>query len=48
MEALEKDSLFADELARDFREQLEDYYVLSFYETLPFKKLGLVDISYLV
>jgi hypothetical protein len=48
MEALKKDSLFADELARDFREQLEDYYVLSFYETLPFKKLGLVDISYLV
>ncbi|KAI9774757.1 MAG: hypothetical protein M1839_001624 [Geoglossum umbratile] len=42
MEALEKDSLFADELAQDFREQLEDYYVLSFYETLPFKKLGLI------
>jgi hypothetical protein len=47
IEALEKDCLFADELVRDFREQLEDYYILSFYETLPFKKLGLVDINYL-
>jgi len=38
MEAL-KDSLFADELADDFRHDLENYYVLSFYETLPFKNL---------
>jgi hypothetical protein len=46
MEALKKDSLFADDLAQDFRQQLEDYYVLSFYETLPFKKLGLVNICF--
>ncbi|KAI9764543.1 MAG: hypothetical protein M1840_008369 [Geoglossum simile] len=42
MEALKADSLFADDLVQDFRQQLEDYYVLSFYETLPFKKLGVV------
>ena len=42
MEALKKDSLFSDTLVEDFRHQLEDYYVLSFYETLPMEKLGLV------
>ena len=42
MEALKKDSLFSDILVGDFRHQLEDYYVLSFYETLPMGKLGLV------
>ena len=45
MEALKKDSLFSKELVEDFKHQLEDYYVLSFYETLPFKKLGLVSHS---
>jgi hypothetical protein len=43
MEALKADTLFADDLIKDFRQQLEDYYVLSFFETLPFKKLGLVS-----
>jgi hypothetical protein len=43
MTALRADTLFADDLVKDFRHQLEDYYVLSFYETLPFKKLGLVS-----
>ena len=42
MEALKKDSLFSDVLVGDFRHQLEDYYVLSFVETLPMGKLGLV------
>ncbi|KAI9859416.1 MAG: hypothetical protein M1813_006753 [Trichoglossum hirsutum] len=42
METLKTDSLFADDLVQDFRQQLEDYYVLSFYETLPFKKLGVI------
>ena len=42
MEALKKDSLFSDTLIGDFRHQLEDYYVLSFFETLPTGKLGLV------
>lgn len=42
MKALKKDSLFSDSLVRDFRHQLEDYYVLSFVETLPKGKLGLV------
>lgn len=43
MEALKSDSLFAESIVEDFRHQLEDYYVLSFYETLPFKNLGLVS-----
>ena len=43
MEALKSDSLFAESIIEDFRHQLEDYHVLSFYETLPYKKLGLVS-----
>ncbi|KAK7409054.1 hypothetical protein QQX98_008758 [Neonectria punicea] len=42
MEALKKDSLFADDLVQDFRQQLEDYYILSFFETRPMKKYGLI------
>ena len=42
MDALKRDSLFSDSLIDDFRHQLEDYYVLSFYETLPVGKLGIV------
>ncbi|SLM33335.1 P-loop containing nucleoside triphosphate hydrolase [Lasallia pustulata] len=42
MEALKKDSLFSDTLVRDFRHQREDYHVLSFFETLPMGRLGLI------
>ncbi|QKX60478.1 uncharacterized protein TRUGW13939_07623 [Talaromyces rugulosus] len=42
MEALKKDSLFSDNLVDDFRHQLEDYHVLSFYETLQMGNLGLI------
>lgn len=42
IEALKKDSLFAEGIIQDFRHQLEDFFVLSFFETLPYKKLGLV------
>jgi hypothetical protein len=42
MEALKKDSMFAEGITEDFRHQLEDFAVLSFYETLPYKKIGLV------
>ncbi|SLM39563.1 WD40/YVTN repeat-like-containing domain, partial [Lasallia pustulata] len=42
MEALKKDSLFSDALVEDFRHQLEDYHVLSFFETLPIGRLGLI------
>ena len=45
IEALKKDSLFQIVLAEDFRHQLEDYYVLSFFETHPTGKLGLVGLS---
>ena len=43
MEALKGDSLFADILVQHFRQLLEDYYILSFFETRPFKKLGTVS-----
>jgi hypothetical protein len=42
MEALKKDSPLLGTLTDDFRHQLEDYYVLSFYETLQMGKLGVV------
>lgn len=41
MEAL-KDSLLAKTLRDDFRQQLMDYKFISFFETLPFGKVGLV------
>ena len=44
MDALSKDNLFADDLVQDFRQQLEDYYILSFFETQPFKNVGLVSL----
>ncbi|RDW58022.1 hypothetical protein BP6252_13433 [Coleophoma cylindrospora] len=42
MEALKKDSLFGEELIKSFRYQIEDFYVLSFVETRPYRKLGLI------
>lgn len=42
LNALEKDSLFAEELAEYFKHQLEDYHVLSFYESLLYKNNGIV------
>jgi hypothetical protein len=42
MEALKKDSMFADGISEDFRHQLEEFVVLSFFETLSYKKIGLV------
>ncbi|KAI1743344.1 hypothetical protein F4680DRAFT_372991 [Xylaria scruposa] len=42
LEALKKDSLFADQLVQDFKQQLEDYYILSFVETQPYGSLGLI------
>ncbi|KAL0636312.1 hypothetical protein Q9L58_004769 [Maublancomyces gigas] len=42
MESLKKDNIFANELSRDFQLQLEDYYVLSFYETLSYGRFGVI------
>lgn len=39
---LKKDSFTSQDLIYDFRHQLEDYYFISFYETLPLGKIGLV------
>ena len=46
IEALKRDSLFADSLTQLFRHQLEDYSILSFFETRSYKKLGIVSCSY--
>lgn len=48
MEALKRNSIFAETLIDDFRQQLEDYPVLSFYETRPMGKLGIVSYTYRV
>jgi hypothetical protein len=42
LDAMKKDSLFADALEKDFQHLFEDYKILSFYETRPMGKLGLV------
>jgi len=47
MEALKRDSILADILADSFRHQLEDYQMISCYETRPQGKTGLVCISHL-
>lgn len=47
MESLKKDNIFANELSRNFQIQLQDYYVLSFYETLSYKKLGVVCLLFI-
>jgi len=44
LEALKRDSAYADSLTQHFRHQLEDYRILSFYETLPLGFLGIVSL----
>lgn len=40
MESLSRNSLLTEERSELFRHQLEDYYILSFYETLGRKVKG--------
>ncbi|OJZ87092.1 hypothetical protein ASPFODRAFT_205968 [Aspergillus luchuensis CBS 106.47] len=42
LKALSKGSLYALELSANFDKLLENYKYLSFYETLPFKSIGIV------
>lgn len=42
MEALKKDSLFSNEIVENFKHQLEDYRILSFYESIPLKTVGII------
>lgn len=42
MEVLKKDSLFGEELVKNFRHLIEDFYVLSFCETMTYGNIGLV------
>ena len=46
LEALKRNSAFADSLTQHFRHQLEDYYILSFYETRPLRGLGIVRLNH--
>jgi hypothetical protein len=43
MKALKADSLFSENIINDFRHQLEDLQVLSFFETRPLMGLHLVS-----
>jgi hypothetical protein len=43
LESLERDSLFASAQIDDFRSQLEDYQVLSFFETRASPHMGIVS-----
>lgn len=43
MKALKADSLFSENIINDFRHQLEDLQVLSFFETHPLMGLRLVS-----
>lgn len=40
LEVLKTHSLFSNEIIQDFKHQLEDYHILSFFEALPSKKFG--------
>jgi hypothetical protein len=40
LESMKKDSLYSEQLADSFQQQLFNYAVLSFYETLPSKGTG--------
>lgn len=43
MKALKADSIFSENLTDDFRQLLEQYRVLSFYETRPLGRFGIVS-----
>lgn len=43
LNALKKDGLYASELSANFGQLLENYRYLNFYETLPYKSIGLVS-----
>jgi hypothetical protein len=45
IESLKHDGIYSNELVENFREELEDLHVLSFYEDREFKDLGLVRIT---
>ena len=45
IKTLKKDLLFSNILIKDFRHQLKDYYVLSFFKTLLIGRLGLIRIK---
>ena len=43
LNALKKNSFFAAALREDFQQHQEDFNVLTFYETLPMPKVGMVS-----
>jgi triacylglycerol esterase/lipase EstA (alpha/beta hydrolase family) len=46
MDSLKEDLLFSDTTVDDFRHQVENYQILSFYETQKTKNLGIVGITF--
>lgn len=42
LDSLQKDSLFSEDLQDDFRHQVENYSILSFFETRPMDNIGVV------
>ena len=44
LEALKKDAWYGEEMRQSFRHSLQDFQVLSFYETREFHKAGLVRV----
>ena len=44
MDALKRNSIFSDNIVDDFRHQIEQYQILSFYETETTKNLGIVGV----
>jgi hypothetical protein len=43
LEALKSNSYFAEILRNDFMERQEDFYVRTFFETLPMPHIGIVS-----
>lgn len=48
LESLKKDGPFSQMILEDFRTQLEDYNVISYYETRPLGSHGIVSLRLLV
>lgn len=45
LEALKSNSYFSDILRNDFLERQEDFYVRTFWETLPMPIIGMVSVA---
>ena len=46
LEALKSNSYFAEVMRNDFRERQEDFFVRTFFETLPMPHIGIVSCGF--